>query len=202
MKKTFTMMASVSLLAAAFCACDKDEKKDDSSTLTQITITNVTAKEGYPLSSVDSVRLTIGYGEGSEYKTVVLARAAFTDGKAVINLPASVDDKYLEAITGVSAGITVSNPSVKTVNAHLTTNFGSFNHGTIEQEWYGGLMYMNGNVAITGTGTDKDGGGTPYTIKFSIDGKKGWNMVYWSDDVDPVEYTTNPPAGAGWIHGS
>jgi hypothetical protein len=179
-------------------SCGSKDNVEEGSSLRQITIENVTAKDGYPLSNVDSVRLRFYY----ERANIELACAAFTNSKAVINLPASVENKYLATsfFADLPAEIKVSNPNVKAVKADLRTNFGRFQHAV--EGWSNYLIYVNENVTITGTGTGVDGGGTSYQIKYSMELKKGWNMVYWTDDIEPFESTTKAPAGVGWVHGS
>jgi hypothetical protein len=192
--KIFTTMAFVSLLAAAtFCACSKDENGDDGGNSNPIwgktgTVA-ITVENGASYNNlIDEVELM--YGDG-----VVLSRASYDDGSFTIELPASVDSKYLDELEEeFSATFKVSNPSVKMATAWLIVRtsssrwIGDFYHGT--EEWEGKeLLYVTGDVSMTGTAPDGI---------FNVHLKKGWNLVYEYERKGADEVTTTAPAGAKW----
>lgn len=203
MKKTL-LLASVSLLAAStFWACNKDKDKDKDggeSSLTQLVISDVVTEFPDMLLRTDSIKLIVW--DTDNQTNVVLSSAAYTDGKATLNLPASLDDKFLGKLEGDPKQFAfnrsnMSNPDVKGGGVSLrSSSYGTFYHGTTDKKWRGNLIYINGNLTVTGTATIDDG---KYTLKYSIDAKKGWNIFYWQDDDNPAEITTQPPTGAKWI---
>jgi hypothetical protein len=207
MKKKFLIMAFVSLLAAStFCACDKEEDINTSviSGNYEITVENGSSYSG----QIESVRLTLG--ESDEH---VICNVKYTNGKFTLNLPETVPDTYLEALdeSGIPDGITISNSNLKIGYANLcaykaSNRVGSFYHSI--NDWQGRLVYMNGDVSITGTAIDRwDEDGTAYTDTFThnIHMKKGWNIVYIREgkitDTDfTLEGTTETPSGVKWIY--
>jgi hypothetical protein len=208
MKSKFLTMAGISLLAmATFCACSKD---DDNNTGTSTISGNyeITVENGSSYNSaIDSVRLMLG-----TYDEHVICNVKYNNGKFTLNLPATVPDAYLEALeeSGIPDGITVSNFNVKIGYANLRAykagnRAGSFYHSI--NDWQGRLVYMNGDVSITGTVTNRwEEYGTAYTDTFtySISLKKGWNILYiregkTTDHDYTLEGTTETPSGARWV---
>jgi hypothetical protein len=189
MKTTHLMMAAVSLCtAAALCACgDKDE---DNNTTTISGATTIKVDGGSTLD-IDSVKLNLG---------LVVYSVAYANGEFTLDFH-SVDDKYLGEVTrGLPSGVTASNANVKVDDAYIPAyksgiEVGSFYHGTAD--WEGFPMYANGDVNITGTGTNEG-----HTTKFNVKLKKGWNIMYTKDTETTYEATTQAPAGAAWRYKS
>jgi hypothetical protein len=194
-KKHYLIIACIGLLAAAiFSACDKDDddKGGDNSgnpILGKTGTVTITIENGANYSDlIDEVRLI--YGD-----MTTIASASYNNGSFTIDLPASVADKYLDVVgEEFSAGITISNPSVKIASAWLTAYQsgkweGDFYHGTAECK--GMLNYVTGDLSITGTNSDG-------TLNMHL--KKGWNLVYEKHTETTEEETTNAPAGARWYY--
>jgi hypothetical protein len=194
----FTMM-----IAAAFAGCSEDEGKDDTGdggAIPNNTVT-VAVENGASYSGeIDTVKLAIDQHGGS----LVIASLPYAGGNFTITLPASVDDEYLDPMDmdDLPSGITTSNRDVKGVPAYLYAYksgqlVGEIYRGTAKSEryFYGYLLYLAGDVSITGTGTDGD-----YTTEYRVNGEKGWNMVYVTRGTNLTSrvMTTKAPAGAKW----
>jgi hypothetical protein len=175
MRKNYLTVACISLLAAStFCACDKDKGNDDDNSglaLGRIEVENGNSYNG----EIDTVKVVI---EIEIEDGVVVYSAPYTNGGFTLNLPESVDNKYLEKIgEEMSGGFNVSNANVKGCAAILAAYksgsvVGSFYHGT--KIFPGALMYVDD--ALTVTGSQDEGEGMAITYNLSL--KKGWNMVY------------------------
>jgi hypothetical protein len=159
-------------------------------------------------SQIDSVKLLLGHDDDFEACNV-----KYDNGKFTLNLPVNVPNPN-EALGALPSrysrydGLTVSDLSVKIgysilyayKNGHPV---GSFYHKA--GEWKGELIYVNGDVSVTGTATEtgKDNSVTgKYT--YNINAKKGWNILYRRDTGSETEYTTEEtteaPAGAKWVY--
>ena len=150
MKKTL-LLASVSLLAAStFWACNKDKDKDKDggeSSLTQLVISDVVTEFPDMLLRTDSIKLIVW--DTDNQTNVVLSSAAYTDGKATLNLPASLDDKFLESLVGDPKQFyfnrdNMSDANVKGGGVTLISSYsssGEFYHGT--EKWSSFLVYIN-----------------------------------------------------------
>jgi hypothetical protein len=215
MKNKFLTMACVSLLAvAAFCACSKDEDNNNPGTSTISGNYEVVVENGSNYNSqIDSVRMTLGSGE------IMVCNAKYDNGKFILNLPVDVPnpDKVLEALPSRYSnleGLTVSDPSVKIgypqLYAYKDGNVvGKFYNKT--DVWDGELVYVNGDVSVTGTATESktESDGTTYKDNYiySVYAKKGWNIFYHKEiEITKTEYTseftTQTPAGVKWVYNS
>jgi hypothetical protein len=218
MKNIFTLM--ILAAAIAFAACGEDDNGNGdgekhgtpgSSAISGKIDIKVENGASYN-SAIDSVHWRIWNKEGYSYYTV--AKAAYANGEFTLNLPASLPDASLFPFFEdgeIPDGVNVSNPNVKkTVPDYIDAykwdseggyndNVGSFYHGTANKTWKGYLLYVTGDVIITGSYTETAEAGT-YTIKFNINAKKGWNILYqgWDTYEDPSTFTTEAPAGAKW----
>jgi hypothetical protein len=232
MKKKILTMAFVSLLAAAtFCACSKDDEDDYISTLSGEFSVKVEGGSSYN-SKIDTVKLELYRNGNYEVCSDRYAKGGFT-----LDLPETVPNRYLvdiddedESFVPDIDGIAISNTKVKMGWAELsaykwtTYNYGyDYNYGYSQRvgyfyhetdEWEGGLVYMNGDVTISGTGEEEDDDyygynedySRQYVYKFSVNAKKGWNILYVkrtsvetkTKEVRTYEYTTQAPANAVW----
>jgi hypothetical protein len=216
MKRNFFMMAFVCLftvVALSSCSKDDDDENGKSGSIPDNTITATVENGNSYNSQIDIVKAEIwDYSTGESH---VLASAEYKDGGFKLVLPASVGSQYLELLDeeDIPAGITVSNKNVKSASVYELDAYKSGDRaGWLYNEtgnWEGSLMYVDGDVTVTGTETDtdswEDSEGThteTWIIQYSVNLKKGWNMVYIketeSGNTETIEVTTTAPAGAKW----
>jgi hypothetical protein len=210
MKRNFFMMAFVSLFTVvALCSCSKDDDENDDnggnggSTGLQGNILTVAVENGASYSTkIDVVQVKT---ENSEN---VFTSVPYNNGRFTLTLPVSVSDEYffnLLVILSLYEGLTVSNPNAKGCEVYLDTYKSDANTGYLYPkigDWTGKLIYMDGDLSVSGsiTGTDK---GATVTDKYNYHLKKGWNMVYVKEtvkanDLYEVEHTTQAPEGVKW----
>jgi hypothetical protein len=221
-------LASVSLLATTtFCACDKDDDKEDNAATSTIPAGEYTieVENGNKYNSnIDSVKLVIEHDDVVVYE---VCSGQYANGKVTLDFSKSVPDEYLNAFhdeelpdeLAVFKNLKISNPSVKTGwmklkaykwNADYSRYVGNIYHGTDEQG--GGsissiISYANDDVTITGSFKLEEME-SDYKINinyiYNVNLKKGWNIVYAklpqiiTGIVPTVEVTTQAPAGAVW----
>jgi hypothetical protein len=227
MKRNFLMKAFVCLFTVvALSSCDKNENEEEEAKSGAIGNTlTVAVENGNSYNSrIDTVKLTSW--DESAHTDREIASANYANGGFTITLPETVSSQYLEPITsllydydeeGVPSGVTVSNSEVKIYDGadcfeayKSSRNVGEIMLVINESyfEFYGVLTYVDGDVSITGTGTEtnndyiyisEDGVAYP-DIKYDVHLKKGWNIVYYKEiDYDHlVEATTTAPAGVKW----
>ncbi|MDR1340600.1 MAG: hypothetical protein LBK58_11195 [Prevotellaceae bacterium] len=216
MKRNFLMMAFVSLFTVvALCSCNKDEDENDdkggNGVIQNNTVTAVVENGASYNSKIDLVE-AVTYS--NDDKLITLASAPYTNGGFTLNLPASLGAQYLEPLFDeedeIPDGVTVSNPNVKTgeaiLDAYKSDSYvGSFYHGN--GDWEGELIYVDGDVSISGSGTETwtYGEGTEYeetytnTYRYNCNLRKGWNIMYEKrTEKDSYEYTTQAPANVKW----
>jgi hypothetical protein len=207
MKKNFLMKAFVCLFTVvALCSCKKDDDEVPTSTVPGNTIT-ATVESGSSFNNqIDTVIVRIDSYELTETKS------AYSNGGFTLNLPATVIDTYLDEYDDAPTGITVSNPKVKVGWADLRAyKSGSivgdiyYATGKSDSDWEGELVYVNGDVSVTGSYTEKDGDES-YTEKSNVHLRKGWNIVYSKETENEKSYvyeqTTQAPAGLKWYYNS
>ena len=163
---------------------------------------------------IDEVKLMIDEHE-------VLATATYNDGSFTFDLPDNVATGYLYGIREwfyISEEVTINNSNVLTATPYIVafkdgSPVGSiYNRGNDSR---GYLVYFSSELTITGKYTetwDRDITDIDEDIyEYSINAKRGWNMIYstWSDDTENVETgikyvstfktTTTSPTGMGWV---
>ncbi|MDR2026337.1 MAG: hypothetical protein LBQ01_02105 [Prevotellaceae bacterium] len=212
MKRNFLMMAFVCLftvVALSSCTKDDDEnkvkRKAKSGAINNI-LTVAVENNNYN-SLIDMVQLGV-YNDADD---IALASADYANGGFTINLPESLNSQYLESLGDTPSGITVSDSKVKTGYAYLeacisNSTVGLFYSGT--GEWEGELIYVDGDLSITGTHTDtEEYYGVTYTVteRYNMNLKKGWNIIYSketeSENTYSVEVISAVPPGAKWYYG-
>jgi hypothetical protein len=219
-KFNFSVMAAMFAIlpAATFVACDKDDDTDSGAIANNTIVAAVNNGSSYS-GQIDAVKAIIGTYEkfDSETGTYVwtgdyeTGSGLYVNGGFTLKLQETVADKYLLSIfedeAMPSGGITISNPNVKrrsvticAYKADVETG-GVFNYHTADETWYGTLLYVNGDVSLTGSTTDDDGEST-YIEKYNVHLKKGWNMVYGKEvekeSSSEFELTTTVPTGLQW----
>jgi hypothetical protein len=193
MKNKFLLTTFVSLFTVvALCSCNKDD--DENIPTSKIENNTITAKveDGVEIDLVKAMIL-------DNYE---IARADYLAEGFTLELPKTVDDRYLESVSNlieISDVLQISNPDVKAKMVHLIT-FKSNKmtsvlvHGT--QSYIGMLVYVNGDVNITGSGTDENGVSHTYNVHLT----KGWNIMYMKIiSISEIEITTQSPADAVWF---
>jgi hypothetical protein len=159
-------------------------------------------------SKIDLVRAVI-YTDDKREST--LTSAPYANGGFTLNLPASVSAQYLDGLDEIPEGLTVSNPGVKMnqvdLEAYKSDSIyeGDFYHRI--GNWEGTLIYVDGDLSITGTYTETYNEGTEneytHTEKYnSCSLNRGWNMMYVKEtkvnSSYEYEWTTQAPEGAKW----
>jgi len=158
-------------------------------------------------------------GEGKFTTSVTgqeIANGSFSGGKLTMNLPATVNDEYLESMyenAEVPAGISVSNSGAKGTGGFLVgydkdgNMLGWFFYGKFDEEkeefLMAALTYVDSDVLITGK-TPIESEYIKATAIFDCNFKKGWNFMYvifsGDEEVDLVtKTTTSNPGGLVWI---
>jgi hypothetical protein len=149
----------------------------------------------------DKIDTVKACNEGDPIESVYVS-SAYRNGGFTIKLPETVDDAYLSVFDYGESDITVSNPGIKWTDGFLYAYksgevTGCFEYENISGEYYGWLRYVNGDVSITGTETDEYG-----TVKYNLNLKKGWNIVYWREVSTNGKYleeaTTQATSGMKW----
>ena len=216
--KKFFLIGSLCLgICCTFTNCGgKDDDDNSGGSPLQV---NATVEEGSSYD-IDEVRALIAIDEEYDEETgnyiwvgKEIAKGSYTGGKFSLNLPATVEDKYLESIEEYEeypASISVSDRKAKgTVLAIVGYKSGKqigdfYNEKYLETEtshsYYDvEYIYVDRNLTITGTETDEDGD----TYKYSVNMKKGWNLVYYVRTSDEDSYTrettTKAQSGLKWF---
>ncbi|MDR1274290.1 MAG: hypothetical protein LBK12_07055 [Odoribacteraceae bacterium] len=211
MRNFLKIMASVLTIAAfaaanVSCSKDGDDEKDNGANngngVTKNNEVTVAVANDATLAGC-TVKL-IGYSDDKD--DVTLMTTTYGSNGFELKLPASVNASLLGApFDEVPEGLTVSNRAVKVANVYLEaykgeTYLGDFYHGV--GEWSGSLLYVDGDLNVTGSFTEE--GGWKYTYKLQL--KKGWNTAYEKytekGDGGEAEYTTSVPTGAKWYFDS
>jgi predicted nucleic acid-binding Zn-ribbon protein len=184
---------------------------DDNGSIPNNTLTVAVENGNSYNERIDTVKLEIYVNANANVDGVqgyqTFAVAEYKNGGFTLALPESVDSRYLFSSKEEDTpdGVTISNVNVKTVEAE---NLHVYKSGTRtgylklkSGDWKGWLMYVDGDVFITGTGIypDRENRFTyPITIKYSLNLKRGWNIVYQKEPENYWEMTTTAPAGAKW----
>jgi hypothetical protein len=192
-------------MVVALYSCDKDEKNDDkkedpkddipASVIVDNKLT-VTVENGSSYSGkIDSVKMT---ARDSEDDKVVITSAPYNNGVFTLELPVPFADIFLDALSDIDDfdGSTISNPNVKIsdiddlrIYAYKSGKSIGYFHFINNSDGWGGPMYANDDVIVTGNSTDDSG-----TYTFNVNLKKGWNMIYENGNAT----TSQAPAGLKW----
>jgi hypothetical protein len=231
--KHFKLFATCLMVACAsvsfvFTSCEEGgyETFGNSS----ISVINAKVEDGEKYNSkISVVKMTGNYDFDTTYgfdagfysdqnadpKTIVLATGTYSNGGFTINLPATVDEKYLSPIVWVEEGwheggnVKCSDSNAKCV---WVINILGFSKQDSDREvvvfYYeinscdfdsdtnaeGHFVYVDRNVTITGSG---DGGDKYY---YNVSLKKGWNIYYgnYGRQDDRMKVTNNVPSGLKW----
>ena len=208
----FGLFFALGLTSAVFYSCDKDDDKGGNTL--KITATGVVNGS----DQITTVKAII-YLEDSD-GVDVMAQAAYKNNGFTLELPATIDVKYLNSIGdfGDIQTITISNKDAKVLFWEDIYGYDKDGNeigyfylleGNENSGYYTSWMYADRNLTITGEIKDVDEYST-YIEKYDLQLKKGWNVVYDSyvesvdgsgKEVDTYSYTTKKPAGVNysWI---
>ena len=222
--KTFSRLIFLMAMTVAIVGCSKDDYTPETSIVNNnlsATIPNVPSEvvnvklfidctiEGEWIWDKDTqtLRLKTTFIEGEE-----IASGNYSGGKLTMNLPATIDNKYLEPMIDnieVPDGMSVSNRDCKGIGGCLVgydkdgNALGWFFYGKFDEEneevLAAGICYVDSDAIITGKTTFGEliKGTATYDCNF----KKGWNFMYIIISVDEKEEclltktTTSNPGG-------
>jgi hypothetical protein len=183
---------------------EEEEEEDDGSGNNSVIVNNtlsVKVENGNILNGrIDLVKAEVRVdSENGSWDVYILASAPYSNGGFTLELPANPDARYLESLKDLledlledmPAGITLSDANAKMMEVELNAyrsgkEAGWFYHGTaggfgIADRW-GGLMYADRDVSITGSGNN-------------LHLKRGWNIIYAKKTEG---MTTTVPTSAKW----
>ena len=203
------MIIACLAVTTIFSGCnDKENPKDDD--LATSTVKTITAQVegGSNLNSkIDEVRAFADYLSGSSWIDEEIAKGSFANGGFTITLPDNLADKFLE-VCNFPEGINVSD---KTVKRTEEVWFLAYKGGEpVGRFWYESdnseamPVFVDGNVEITGTVSEKDIDGT-WNRTYSLSLKTGWNLIYFtysydeSSKIGTTTTTTKDPGGLKWF---
>jgi hypothetical protein len=199
-----------------FTSCDKDKDNENPAggAVSKIEGTVVNGSD-YDVDNIKAmVYEIINVGDGDEgywySERVEIASSNFTNNRFSLDLPATLDDKYLEFI--FDDEMDLSDEEAKGTFMNL---FGYKSNERVEYLeysrmpdisatkitfYYSAYIYMDRDVKVTGEYSDEDGD----TEKFNMNLKKGWNLMYGTNvydlvsDVEIATFTTTPISGYKW----
>lgn len=198
------------IVAAAFTSCDKDDDHGVvSGSITQI-IAKISNASEFP--DVATVKLLA-------WNNDVLAEADFINGGFTIDLPETVDGKYLHQFDEIFfyyETLTISKKDAKALHDLRIYGYNSSGKriAVFSNEKYVGneyseiyamteYLWVDNDVNISGSYKDTEDKDYVETYSVSLILKKGWNVVYMSEnDTEKgykVEIKTSPISGLKWI---
>lgn len=192
-------MLAIAAFAATAVSCGKEGEEEHHGAIRYNAITVTLENLGGDDPGLAGCVIKLVTGDDHAFTETLCGDDGFT-----LALPAGVEPAFLDELQrdGVPPGLTISDPGVKITTTWLEAYragqyIGDFYHGT--GEWKGYIVYVNGDVEMTGSFTDEEGNWT-YNARF----KKGWNVMYekviekenWDDNE--YEAVTRVPEGARW----
>ncbi|MDR2888014.1 MAG: hypothetical protein LBV26_08480 [Bacteroidales bacterium] len=200
-KISLLSMAAVLTACMVFTGCKKDDDDKGAAISGNLDIT----LEGVT-DQIDEVRMLAWTGDE---KSEQIATAKVTNGNLSITLPDVAPAGTLGTLGNMTAGITVSDPALKSCN----TEFIAYKNGNqVGYIYYGktdgenetevSIIYADRDCSISGTYTDTEDKYIDQYNNFNL--KKGWNYIVYiekgkdSSGNDVVESTTSLPSGLKW----
>jgi hypothetical protein len=178
---------------------DEDENVEEpTSGVENNTITAIVENGNSYNDKIAVVKVMMDVGGDTE---VEIASAPYSNGGFTLKLPATVSDAYLYTFNNedLSAGVNISNSNVRVsfddtyIAAYNKSGeeIGAFDYEN-SSDWWGMLIYANGDISITGTETYE---GDDHVVHWNMHLKRGWNMWYEKEGEGVEEYTTQVPSG-------
>ena len=219
-KKYFLCIVICFCAGIVFSGCNKDNDGTGTSSIKSI-VAQVVHGANFN-SEIDVVKAVMYYGE--DEKEYVVAEGEYKNGGFTIILPETVDNKYLQSDgevdieyvgEGVPDGIKVSDPTVRMGVIDLE---GYKSDEYIDDFIYakfqisekkitlsaGGFCYVDKDVKITGSVSEKDEEGYKMTVSCNMFLKQGWNIMYVSlvfiENEMIISATTKDPGGMKWYY--
>ena len=194
-----------------FTSCDKDDENQGGSSISKI---EVSINNNDLDDDITEVRAVLDESNG-----YVIASCEYINGKFILDLPPTVEEKYLypfsteEMEEDFPVEIKISDPNAKTTSIMIMSYDESDNHlGYFHYEKYINnddiyteteteVVYADRNVSLTGSFSVTEEGVT-VSCKVSAHLKKGWNYVYMTfsetEKSLSLEMTTTEPSGMKW----
>lgn len=205
----FGLFLALGLTIVVFNSCEKDDDKDggtNDGTASKITATNVINGT----TQIITVKALADWEIGDEdYGRDIIAQAPYQNNGFTLELPATLEAKYLETDAYDLEGISVSDRNFK---SYFFEDVNGYNEGGdkigcfyLEEEnddsnHYTSWMYVDRDVTIKGESNEID------VEYFDLTLNKGWNLVYDSytkshengRDVYSYTITSNKPSGINY----
>jgi|GEM_PF-1694276 len=199
------LLLTMSLAVVNLTSCNNDEPDRPGTTVTEIRATNITGDT----SGITTVGIRWWSMNGRDYETI--AQAPFVNNGFTINLPATLDDRFLHLLRDeISEKITVSDENAK-MFAMLESGIlafdedgeemGAFFFGHEDNDNFHQVVwfYADRNVSITGREEEEfcDFWGCFTTnVEYNLNFRRGWNIAYLVVDQDEkMLLTTRRPTG-------
>ena len=204
MKKLMYLFVMAATLPLAFVSCDKDDDGGGGgSVISEITATDVNDKYGGS-SQIVTVKAFISrryYNPRLGMEGEILARAPYINNGFVLELPATMDTKYLELFPeDLLNTISISDKSVRLfrfddiaafdVNDKEVGFFYLETGDTAATDIFVSWFYVDKNVTVKGK---IELGNEIYNYNLIL--KKGWNVVYVNSTKNGVTYTSQKSSG-------
>ena len=225
------LVIAVIALSAALTSCDKN----DDAPATSIVNNNISVTVSDVDAEVENVKLLtdctidVDWVWDEENRKIVgtttsvtgeeIARGVFSGGRLTMNLPETVENRYLKPMYDnmeVPDGVLMSNHNVKGTGGVFLVGYdkdnketGLFFYGKFdedaEQIIMAALVYVDNDVIITGSYSNNDDM-IKTTVSYDCNLKKGWNFMYvlLSGDGEgrlTGRTTTENPGGLKWVYG-
>ena len=208
----FKLAGILLVVCVLFAGC---KKADDDSV---ISIDKITAKidDASKFSDVKKVKITALYYENDSWVQASIAESDFKDGDFTINLPETVDTKYLYSLENLSKVVNVSNKNAKRSNTAQVwgvdsenKNIALFEYKKVSESYMTRMTwdYVDSDVNISGSSTSTPTENMELTITYSLKLKKGWNITYQIETItkqgdktiQKTEYKNSAVSGLKWI---
>lgn len=183
------MLVALVLSTVLFTACSKDDDNGDETSgihASKIVATNV-------VDGSDEIE-TVQAVTWNNDEDLEVAEGPYKNNGFVLELPASIEDKYLSLFVGAEGlpeDATISDRNVKMTSIYDFYAFngddeeiGYFTYASAvnDNEGHGvEWVYVNGDVNIQYSGTEEDEEyNEVYNYSLNVNLKKGWNIIYIS----------------------
>lgn len=213
MKKLLFVLYAGIIITLPCCvllvSCHKDNDNNDTTSV--VTSINATVENGtvYNLT-IDSVKAIIG---NSEAEYMVVAKGKYKTGGFSIDLPETVDRKYLKLTNDPDGIVTinVNNPSAKTCYINVIKAYksgipvGEFRYAiyptTTNSSTRSDVAYIYADSDVKLTGSPVCPSCNMIATNYNLSLKKGWNIAYSTQhNTEPVTVTNIAPSGLKWYY--
>ncbi|WP_158648252.1 hypothetical protein, partial [Candidatus Symbiothrix dinenymphae] len=116
-------------------------------------------------------------------KEYIIASAPYKDGGFTLNLPATIDDKYLNDWENGAKGEDIEHGIAAYKSGKQVGTF-----------WFGDKIQSESTKGIIWGYANK-----AYTSSTGLLVKQGWSLLYWTKDGSEYEYTATQPGEMKWF---